>query len=284
MKAAAFEYHAPDTVDEVVRLLSDLGDDAKVIAGGQSLVPMLAFRLAVVEHLVDLRKLTALRGVREVGDSVWVGAGTTQATILRSSGLASAVPLLTRATPLIGHHAIRNRGTLGGSLAHADAAAEYPAVAVALGAFIETTRRVVPATDFFTGLWTTALEPDELITGVTFPRRGPRSGFAIEEFARRAGDFALAGAAVAIELDEDGRIAGGGIGLFGLAPVPQRVPLAIGDDPAGLDASAIGRAAVDQLPSIRADQHGSSGYRRRVGVEMVVRAWTRALREATAHD
>ncbi|WP_436791857.1 FAD binding domain-containing protein, partial [Yinghuangia sp. YIM S10712] len=134
MKPAAFEYHVPDTAEDAVALLAELGDGAKAIAGGQSLVAMLALRLAVFEHLVDLRRLDEIRGIEHRDGSVWIGAGTTQATIGRSEELRSRVPLLARATPLIGHFQIRSRGTLGGSIAHADAAAEYPAVALTLDA------------------------------------------------------------------------------------------------------------------------------------------------------
>ncbi|MGH3253617.1 MAG: FAD binding domain-containing protein, partial [Trebonia sp.] len=225
MKAAPFEYRAPTSAPEVVTLLAELGDGAKVIAGGQSLVPMLALRLAVFDHLVDLRRVAGLGGIEPRDRSVWIGAGTTQAAIGRSGLVSAAVPLLARATPLIGHFQIRNRGTIGGSLAHAEAAAEYPAVALALGAVMHTLsprgERAIPATEFFTGIWTTALEPDELLTGVLFPAwggDGGRCGYAIEEFARRPGDFAIAGAAVAVALSGDGggRVARCGIALLGL--------------------------------------------------------------------
>ena len=134
MKPAPFDYHAPGTVEEAVALLAELGDSAKVIAGGQSLVPMLALRLAMFDHLVDLRRVDGLRSIERRNGSLFIGAGTTQATIERSTEVADAVPLLARVTPLIGHFQIRNRGTIGGSLAHADPAAEYPAVALALDA------------------------------------------------------------------------------------------------------------------------------------------------------
>jgi carbon-monoxide dehydrogenase medium subunit len=129
VKPASFEYHAPSSVKEAVDLLADLGDSAKVIAGGQSLVPVLAMRLAVFDHLIDIRRIDGLRGIEERDGAVWIGAATTEAEIGRSELIAARVPLLARATPLIGHFQIRNRGTIGGSLAHADAAAEYPAVA-----------------------------------------------------------------------------------------------------------------------------------------------------------
>jgi aerobic carbon-monoxide dehydrogenase medium subunit len=294
MKPASFEYHAPSSDKEVVGLLAELGDSAKVIAGGQSLVPVLALRLAVFDHLVDIRN-AGLGGIERNGpESVRIGAGTTQAAIGRSGLVAEAVPLLARATPLIGHFQIRNRGTIGGSLAHADAAAEYPAVSLALGAVLETLsprgQRTIPATEFFTGIWSTALAADELLTAITFPVwRGPR-GFAIEEFARRPGDFAVAGAAVAVELSDDGsRIRRCGIGLFGLGPTPLRAtaaeaalagaPLAGASTSGGL-AAQIGQTAVADLESVPSDVHGSASYRKRVGAAMVAAAVERAIGEA----
>jgi carbon-monoxide dehydrogenase medium subunit len=315
VKAAAFDYHAPATAREAVSLLAELGDGAKVIAGGQSLVPMLALRLAVFDDLVDIRRIAELRGIEErsgtgagsvgggtragsadggtqagsAGGAVWAGAGTTQAVIGRDRLIARAVPLLARATPLIGHFQIRNRGTIGGSLAHADAAAEYPAVALALDATIETLSprgpRSIPAAEFFTGIWTTALEPDELLTGVLFPARAPHSGHAIEEFAVRSGDFAIAGAAVSVELDDQATgIRRAGIGLFGLGSTPLRSPAAeaalTGRSPADLDADEIGHAAMAGLDAIPSDLHGSAAYRAKVGAAVVATAIRRALRKA----
>jgi len=288
MKPAPFEYHAPDSAKEAVDLLAELGDGAKVIAGGQSLVPVLAMRLAVFDHLIDIRRIEALRGIEERGDSVWIGAGTTEAEIGRSELIASRLPLLSRATPLIGHFQIRSRGTLGGSLAHADASAEYPAVALALDATIEALsprgQRTIPAAEFFTGIWTTALEPDELLTGVSFPSATGKQGFAIEEFARRSGDFAVAGAAVAVGLDLDGRISRSAIGLFGLGPTALRAAAAEAATPGAaasdIDAAEIGRAAVADLDSVPSDLHGTDDYRKKVGAAMVARAWEKAIMEA----
>ena len=290
MKPAPFEYHAPDSAKEAVDLLAELGDGAKVIAGGQSLVPVLAMRLAVFDHLIDIRRIEALRGIEERGDSVWVGAGTTEAEIGRSELVARRVPLLSRATPLIGHFQIRSRGTLGGSLAHADASAEYPAVALALDATIEALsprgQRTIPAAEFFTGIWTTALEPDELLTGVSFPSATGKQGFAIEEFARRSGDFAVAGAAVAVGLDPDGRISRSAIGLFGLGPTALRAAAAEAATPGAaasdIDAAEIGRAAVADLDSVPSDLHGTDDYRKKVGAAMVTRAWEKAVKEAAS--
>ena len=292
MKPAPFEYHAPESTKEAVDLLAELGDGAKLIAGGQSLVPVLALRLAVFDHLIDVRRITALRGIEDRGDTVWIGAATTEAEIGRSALIARRVPLLSRATPLIGHFQIRNRGTIGGSLAHADAAAEYPAVALALDATIEALsprgQRSIPAGEFFTGIWTTALEPDELLTGVSFPAAvdspGVRQGFAIEEFARRSGDFAVAGAAVAVGLDPDGRVSTSGIGLFGLGPTAVRAAAAeaaaAGVAASEIDPAEVGRAAVADLDAVPSDLHGSASYRKKVGAAMVARAWEQAVKEA----
>ena len=290
MKPAPFEYHAPDSAKDAVDLLAELGDGAKVIAGGQSLVPVLAMRLAVFDHLIDVRRISALRGVEERGDFVWIGAATSEAEIGRSELIARRVPLLSRATPLIGHFQIRNRGTIGGSLAHADAAAEYPAVALALDATVEALsprgQREIPAAEFFTGIWTTALEPDELLTGVSFPAATGRQGFAIDEFARRPGDFAVAGAAVAVGLDPGGRVSATGIGLFGLGPVVLRAASAeaavVGITASDSDPAEVGRAAVADLDSVPSDLHGSAGYRKKVGAAMVARAWEKALKEAAS--
>ena len=289
MKPAPFEYHTPASAREAVDLLAELGDGAKVIAGGQSLVPVLAMRLAVFDHLIDIRRVDGLRGIEEREGSVWIGAGTTEAEIGRSQLVAARVPLLARATPLIGHFQIRNRGTIGGSLAHADASAEYPAVVLALDAVIEALSprgpRTIPASEFFTGIWETALEPDELLTGIRFPAETGLGapGFAIEEFARRSGDFAVAGAAVAVGLAGEGTIAHAAISLFGLASTPVRAvsaeTLAVASAGA-LDADAIGQAAVADLDAVPSDLHGTADYRRKVGAVMVARAWDKAVKEA----
>jgi carbon-monoxide dehydrogenase medium subunit len=288
MKPAAFDYHAPASADEAVGLLADLGDEAKVLAGGQSLIPLLALRLAVFGHLVDVGRIAGLAGIERRDGALWIGAGTTEAAVERSAEVAAAAPLLARATPFIGHVQIRNRGTLGGSLAHADPAAEYPAVALALDAEIEALSprgtRTIPAADFFTGLWSTSLEPDELLVGVIVPAWTGRCGWAVEEFARRHGDFAVAGAVVGVELDADDRVRRCVIGLIGMGSTPVRAAAAEGGVSgiplADVDAAELGRAAVAGLDDVPADLHGSAAYRRRVGAAMVARAWTAATTEA----
>ncbi len=288
MKPSAFDYHRPETVQDAVALLLEYGDAAKVLAGGQSLVPMLALRLAAFDHLIDITRIEGLAGIERHDGSVWLGAATTQAAIERSSLVAEALPLLARATPFIGHFQIRNRGTIGGSLAHADPAAEYGAIALALDAEFDVLSpagaRVVPAAEFFTGLWSTALEDDDLLTGVRFIPWEGRCGFAIEEFARRHGDFAIAGAAVAVELTADDRVHRCHIGLLGLGMTPERATAAEaaleGRSAEEVDAEEIGQLAMTGLESIPSDVHGSDAYRRQVGAVVVARAWRDALQEA----
>jgi carbon-monoxide dehydrogenase medium subunit len=283
MKPAPFHYHRPATAADAVALLGELGDGAKVLAGGQSLIPMLALRLAVFDHLVDIGRVEGLSAIERRNGSVWIGAGTTDASVEHSDEVARAVPLLARATPFVGHFQIRNRGTVGGSLAHADPAGEYPAVALALDAELEALSprgpRRIPAKEFFTGLWSTALEPDELLIGASFPVWPGRCGFAVEEVARRHGDFAIAGAAVAVALGDDDRVARCAIGLIGMGSTPLRATAAEGA--AGqVDAAEVGRLAVADLDNVPSDLHGSAAYRTRVGAVVVERALTRALEEA----
>jgi carbon-monoxide dehydrogenase medium subunit len=272
----------------VTRLLAELGDGAKVLAGGQSLVPMLNLRLAVFDDIVDVGRVAELHGIERRAGELWLGAATTQAEIESSADVASAVPMLARVTPFIGHSQIRNRGTIGGSIAHADPAAEYPAVALALDAILEvasaTGRRAIAARDFFDGVWSTTMAPDELLVGVSFPIWSGRCGFAVEEFARRHGDFAIAGAVVGIELDADDRVIRCAIGLIGMGSTPERAAAAeaelTGRAAGDVDAEAVGRRAVDGLTSVPADAQGSAQYRTRVGAAMVARAFTAARSEA----
>jgi carbon-monoxide dehydrogenase medium subunit len=293
VKPAPFAYHRPTTVDEALGLLAEHGDEAKPLAGGQSLVPMLALRLARFEHLVDLNHVAGLAGLSRANGDLVVGAMTRQAVLERDQQVAGAVPLLARATPLIGHFQIRNRGTAGGSLAHADPASEYPAVAVALDATFEVAgprgSRTVDAATFFEGTWRTCLQADELLRAVRFPVATGHSGFAIQEIARREGDFALAGAAAAVTLNADGTIARLGLGLFGVGPTPIRAQpaeaAAAGQPAAALlgDAPALeelGHLAADPLEPPD-DVHASGSYRRRVAAHLVTRAVRAALEDAT---
>jgi carbon-monoxide dehydrogenase medium subunit len=285
VKPAAFEYHRPTTVAEAAGLLAELGDDAKVLAGGQSLIPMLALRLTVFGHLVDIGRIAELQGIDVSDGGVRIGAVTTEAAVERSAEVAAAVPLLALATPYVGHFQIRNRGTVGGTLAHADPAAEYPAVALALDASVEATSprgtRTIAAGDLFTGLWSTALAEDEVLTSVTFPTWDGTCRYGFRELARRHGDFAIAGAAVALQLDGD-TVTRCGIGLIGLGSTPLRASAAeqaaVGSTVQDLDVVELGRLATADLDSVPADLHGSADYRTHVGAVMV----TRALQEALA--
>lgn len=289
MKAAPFAYHRPDSVKEAADLLDEFGDDAKILAGGQSLVPMLAMRLTHFENLVDISRIEELQSIDLSDREVRIGAGTPHAFVGMDDEVADSVPLLTLATPHIGHFQIRTRGTLGGAIAHADPAAEYAAVALALDAQMEAVsskgNRQIPATEFFTGLWETSLQTGEILTAVRFPVWGDRSGFAVEEFARRHGDFAIAGAAVAVEVDTDDRIARCGIGLLGLGSTPLRgraaEEAAVGRAVGEISAEEVGRLAIDGLDDIPADLQGSAAYRARVGATMVARAFASAISEIT---
>jgi aerobic carbon-monoxide dehydrogenase medium subunit len=290
VKPASFDYHRPETVEQAVNLLAELGEDAKILAGGQSLVPMLSMRLAYFDHLIDISRLSELEGIQRRGQELWIGAGTTQAKVGADPQVREAVPLLTQATPFVGHFQIRNRGTLGGSIAHADAAGEYPAVALTLDAVMVVMsppgRREIAAADFFTGLWETTVQPDEVLTGVRFPVWSNKSGFAVHEFARRHGDYAIAGALVAVELDNDDRVSRCAIGLLGLGSTPRRAKAAeeavIGKPIGELSPEEIGQAAMTGLDDVPADLQGSASYRTQVGATMTARAWIQATQEAGA--
>lgn len=289
MKAAPFAYHRPEAVKEAVDLLAEYGDDAKILAGGQSLVPMLAMRLTHFDNLIDVCRIQELIGIDLVGDEVRIGAATPHAFVGMDDEVAESVPLLTLATPYIGHFQIRTRGTLGGAVAHADPAAEYAAVALSLDARMEAESprgcRDIAAKDFFTGLWENSLESDEILTAVRFPVWRGRCGFAIEEFARRHGDFAIAGAAVAVELDGDDRVSRCSVGLLGLGSMPLRgsaaEEAAVGISAGDLSVEEIGRLAISGLDEIPADLQGSAAYRAKVGAAMVARAWGSAIAEAS---
>jgi len=287
MKPAPFQYHAPDTVEEAAEMLSSL-EESKLLAGGQSLVPILSLRLTRFEHLIDLGRVSQLRGIERTNGTVTIGAMTTQAEVGASEIVARGVPLVAKATPLIGHFQIRNRGTLGGSVAHADPSAEYPAVAAALDADMVLTNssgtRRVAAADFFQSTFMTSIQDDEILTSVEFPVWGPRSGFAAYEVARRHGDFALVGAVVGVELDGP-KVGRAAIALFGVGGTPHRARAAEaalnGSAAAAVDLAEIGRlAAADLDPP--GDVHASAAYRREIAGVVVQRALGSAVEEAIA--
>jgi carbon-monoxide dehydrogenase medium subunit len=289
VKPAAFEYHAPTTVDEVVGLLGEHADACKPLAGGQSLVPMLALRLTRFEHIIDLNRVGELVGIEREGSALRVGAMTRQRAVERDESAGAAVPLLAQSVPFIGHSQIRNRGTIGGSLAHADPASELPAVALALDAELEIAsasgRRTVTAADFFEGTWTTCLGDDELLVSCRFPVWNGRSGFAFDEVARRSGDFALAGVAAAVELGPDHTVQRCALGMLGVGSTAVRAPEAegslLGRAPTGSDLEEVGRLAASDLEPPD-DIHATARYRKRVTAHLVHRALAQALGEARA--
>jgi carbon-monoxide dehydrogenase medium subunit len=286
MKAARFAYHVPGSVEEAVSLLGTFGSDAKVLAGGQSLVPMMALRLARPEQLIDINRAAGLDEVQLADGVLVVGATTRHVSLMKDPGIAGPVPLLAKVAPHIGHFQIRSRGTLGGSVAHADSSAELPAVTLALDAEFDVTgpdgSRRIPVTEFFVSTFVTTLEPEELIVAVRFPVWSPGAGFAVAEAARRNGDFALAGAVCGVELDH-GRISRAAIALIGMDSVPVRAEAAerelVGAEAAGLDLADIGWQAVNGTDP-PADVHAGGAYRKKVGAAMVGRALSEAIREA----
>lgn len=291
MKPPRFDYHDPKTVAEAIALLSEHGEDAKLLAGGQSLIPVLNMRLARPQVLIDLNRVEGLAYIREEDGLLKIGAMTRHAEVERSPLVAARQPLLAEAMRHVGHVQIRNRGTIGGSLAHADPAAELPAVMVALEASLVATgpegQRTIPAEEFFLMYFTTALQPDEILTEIQVPVLPPRSGIAFEELARRHGDFALAGVACLVTLAEDGAIADCRLGLTGVGMTPVRAreaeALLTGHQPAAGRFREVAEA-VQALIMPDDDIHGSGEYRRQIAGVLAVRALERAAAAARANS
>jgi carbon-monoxide dehydrogenase medium subunit len=283
MKLPPFEYACPSSVSEVTALLASHGGEAKPLAGGQSLIPMLAFRVAAPAVLVDLRKVSALRRIAITDDGVTLGAMVRWRDILEHPGLRTAHPLLVKAVEHVAHYQIRNRGTVGGSLAHADPAAELPAIAVTCEAGIAVVgkagERIVAAKDFFRGALTTALAADEIITELRLPAWPAQRRLGFCEFARRRGDFALAGAAVFFD-DKGGTAANAHVGAFGVADRPLRlgaVEKALDGNP--IDDATIAKAEAEASAAVDPpdDIHASGAYRKTLIGVMVERALRSAL-------
>ena len=286
MKPPVFDYHRPRTVDEAISLLAQHGGEAKLLAGGQSLIPAMNFRLARPAILIDLNAVTELSYIHGAnGDGLRLGAMTRQRAVERSPVVAKAAPLLHETMPFIAHPQIRNRGTVGGSIAHADPAAELPAVAVALDARCKVVSRrgsrTIAAGEFFTGLFSTALAPDELLVEIVLPAAGARSGWAFVEVARRHGDYALVGVAAAVSLDSQGRCRAARIGLLSVGDGPvlaaEAAKLLIGQQPSpnAIRAAADAAASRDVDPS--GDIHASAAYRRHLVGVLTRRALSRAF-------
>lgn len=267
MKPGPFTYHRPSSVDEVLTLLRQHGDEAKVLSGGQSLVPMLNLRLARPETLIDINEIS-LNQLQVHDGVVEIGALVRHRTLEHDPTIAGQAPLLAAAAPLIGHPPIRVRGTLGGSVAHADPAAELPAVLVALDATIRVASsrgtRTVPAHSFFLGPFMTALEDDEMIVSVDVPVHGDEL-CVYEELAIRAGDFAVAGVAIALNLDDRRRVASARVAVSGAGATPIRIPAAeevLAGAALEPPAFAAAGAAAAAATSPTTDVHGSADYRR----------------------
>jgi carbon-monoxide dehydrogenase medium subunit len=285
VKPAAFEYAAPQSLEEAVGLLAQHGDDAKVLAGGQSLVPLLAFRLAAPGVLIDLNGVSELAYLRQEADTVAIGALTRHRDVEKAGGLRDRCAMLAEGVSLIGHVAIRNRGTVGGSVAHADPAAEWPSLVLALDGEIDAVgpsgARTLEASAFFETYFTTVLQPDEIVREIRLRLPAGRVGSTYTELARRSGDFAIAGVGAVIVLGDDGEVADARVVLIGVRDTAVRA--------AAAEAVLRGSKATDEVFAEAAeaiegeidpvsDLHGSSDYRRHVAKVLVRRAL------ATAHD
>ena len=291
MKPPPLEHVAPDTLEGALAALAEHGDDAKLLAGGQSLVPLLAFRLARPGVLVDLNRVPGLDELRLDDGALVLGAMARQSDVEALPGLRERCAMVVEAVELIGHVAIRNRGTVGGSLAHADPAAEWTALAVALDAELEITgtqgTRTVPASDFFVTYFTTALAPDEILTRVRVPLPNGRSGSCFLELARRHGDFAVAGVGALLRLGEGGAVADARVALIGVGDRAVRasaVEAALRGRRPDEAAFAEAAAALDGEISPGGDIHATERYRRHVARVLTRRALATAAARAAGGD
>jgi len=290
MKPPPFEYLDPRTAAEAISLLQQHEGEAKILAGGQSLMPLLNMRMARPGILIDLAKVTELNYVRAANGGLAIGAMTTKRSIEDSELVQKRQPLLHAATLLVAHPQIRNRGTLGGSMAHADPAAEYPAVAIALDAEFRVLgprgERSISARDFFVTYLTTALEPAEVLTEVRLPALSERSGWSFIELARRHGDFALAGVAATLDLERGGQCSSARIVLFGIGPTALRVEEAeqslIGERPSESLFQQAAKKASEAIDEPLSDIHASGEYRRHLARVLTRRALTEAATRARA--
>lgn len=288
MYAAPFEYHTASTVEEALELLTRLGEEAKLLAGGHSIIPLMKLRFAEPPHLIDIRRITELTGIREEADALVIGAATTHRTLETSALVRGKLPVLAEAAGLIGDPQVRNMGTLGGSLAHADPAADLPAVLLALEAQVMAVgsagERSIPAHECFTGLMETALGPAEILKEVRFPLPPARSGAAYEKRPHPASRYALAGVAAVLTLDADGRVERARVGITGLstravrAAAVEQAVVGAADD-AALAAAA--ERAAEGL-TLRADLQGPVAYKAQLARVYTERALVRARARAAA--
>ena len=287
MIPSAFDYHAPGTLDEAVALLERHGDGAKVLSGGQSLLPLLKLRLGDAGHLVDIGRIPGLTGITEADGYLRIGGATREADLERSDLIREKYPILLDTAVVIADPLVRNRATVGGNLAHGDPANDHPATMLALGAEVVARgpggERTIPITSFFTGLFATALAPAEILTEIRIPVPPARSGGAYVKLERKVGDYATAAAAVQVTLGGQGEIARIGIGLTNAGPTPIKATAAegylLGRQP---DAATIAEAArlAAEAASPSADRRGSVEYKRDMARVLTGRAVARAVERA----
>jgi carbon-monoxide dehydrogenase medium subunit len=287
VKPPPFGYSRPESLDDALRLLGESGNDAKVLAGGQSLVPLLSMRLAAPRQLVDINRVSELAYVRVDENTVRVGALARQADVERDDRAGAVQPLLRQALRLVAHPTIRNRGTVVGSLAHADPAGELTAVLAVLGGAVRLASargdRTVAAEQFFVGPLSTSAAADELVVEASFPARPPRNGSAFVEVSRRHGDYAICGVAVCVTVDEDGELQAGKAAFISVGPTPVVVELSepvAGTHPGG-DLSEV-HDAVCAAVTPEPDIHASAEYRRQLAGVLAVRAIREAAQRAAA--
>lgn len=287
MIPSSFDYHAPDTLQDAVAMLKEYGSDAKVLSGGQSLLPLLKLRLGFVTHLIDIGKVPNLEYIKEEDGFLKIGGRTCESELERSELIKSRYPILYDTAIVIADPLVRNRATIGGNLAHGDPANDHPATMLALGAQVVVVgpngERIIPITEFFTGIFTTALADDEILTEIQVPIPGERSGGAYLKLERKVGDFATAGSAVQLTLSAGGEIEKAGIGLTAAAPTMVNATAAaeslIGKKPDDevLDAAAAAAAAA---ASPSADRRGSVEYKKQMARVLTGRALRIAVQRA----
>lgn len=289
MKPAPFDYYRVQSITEASELISEYGDDSKIIAGGQSLIPMMNFRLARPKVLIDISNVKNRDQIDDDGKGIKVAGTTVQRYLEQSKVVREEIPVLYEAIRNIGHVQIRNRGTVGGSIVHADPAAELPAVSLLLDAEYEiksqSEQYTVAAEDFFITYMTTALQPDEILSSIYFKKPPKNSGWGFHELARREGDFALAGSAAVIGLDASGKCTHARVALFGVAPTPVRAreaeDILIGQS---YSTELLKEAAekVNEVVDPESDVHVTAEYRREVSSVLTLRALEDAFRRAKA--
>jgi carbon-monoxide dehydrogenase medium subunit len=287
MIPAAFDYHSPATLDEALALLDRHGDKAKILAGGQSLLPMLKLRLGQVGVLVDIGRVPGLEYIKEEGDVLKIGAATRESALERSELIRSKYPILCDTAAVIADPLVRNRATVGGNIAHSDPANDHPATMLALGATVVARgpagERTIPIDKFFTGIFATALAPNEILTEIRVPVPPPRSGGAYRKLERKVGDFATAAAAVQLTLGANGEVTQVGIGLTAMGDTPVKAT----DAEVYLKGKQANRAAVIEASRLAAaatlptaDRRGAVDYKREMARVLTERALRQAIQRA----